>query len=129
MAKTFEALMKAEREHQIRPEESKVFDIKPQANPLPLNYKLPPQIVEEFQKMKHLILNADTAREIKTLLFASAKQGEGTSITLRNFAITLASGGETVLLVDANLRNPVLHNFFNVDKRSSYVTPLIPLSN
>ena len=75
--------------------------------------------------MKHLILNADTAREIKTLLFASAKQGEGTSITLRNFAITLASGGETVLLVDANLRNPVLHNFFNVDKKNGLTELLL----
>ncbi len=106
MAKTFEALMKAEKEHQIGPEETKVFDIKPQAKPLPISLKLPPQVVEEYQRMKHLILNANPERKIKTILFASAKEGEGTSTTLRNFAITLASGGDTVLLVDANLRNP-----------------------
>ena len=125
MAKTFEAFMKAEKEHLIQPVETKVFDIKPQAKPLPLGYKLPPQVVEEFQRMKHLILNANTESDIKTLLFASAKEGEGTSTTIRNLAITLASGGDTVLLVDANLRNPVLHDFFNVDKRNGLTELLL----
>ena len=59
MAKTFEALIKAEKEHQFGPSETKVFDIKPQAKPIPLDYKLPPQVVEEYQRMKHLILNSN----------------------------------------------------------------------
>ena len=117
MAKTFEALMKAEKEHQIRPEEAKIFDFKPQAKSIPLTYKLPPQVVEEYQRMKHLILNTDYERKIKTILFSSAKGEEGTSTTLRNFAITLASGGDKVLLVDANLRNPILHDLFNIEKK------------
>ncbi len=117
MAKTFEAFLKAEKEHHFGPTETKVFDIKRQAKPLPLGYKLPPQVSEEYQRMKHLILNSNPARTIKTLLFASAKEGEGTSTTLRNFAVTLASGGDSVLLVDANLRNPTLHDLFNVEKK------------
>jgi capsular exopolysaccharide synthesis family protein len=117
VAKTFEALQKAEKEHQIRPEEAKIFDIRPQSKPLPLNLKLPPQVVEEYQRMKHLILNVNTEKKIKTILFTSCKEGEGTSTVLRNFAITLAAGGDTVLLVDANLRHPSLHDLFNVEKR------------
>jgi len=120
VAKTFEALQKAEKEHQIRPEEAKIFDIRPQARPLPLSFKLPPQVAEEYQRMKHLILNANPEKKIKTILFASAKDGEGTSTTLRNFAITLAAGGDTVLLVDANLRNPSLHDLFNVDRKGGF---------
>ena len=120
MAKTFEALQKAEKEHQIRPEEAKIFDIRPQARPLPLNFKLPPQVVEEYQRMKHLIRNAHPAKKIKTILFVSAKEGEGTTTTLRNFAITLAAGGETVVLVDANLRNPTVHDLFNLDKKGGF---------
>ena len=34
----------------------------------------------------------------------------------KNFALTLASGGERVLLVDANLRTPSLHDAFNLEK-------------
>ena len=124
VAKTFEALQKAEKDHQIRPEEAKIFDIRPQANPLPLSFKLPPQVAEEYQRMKHLILNANPEKKIKTILFASAKEGEGTSTTLRNFAITLAAGGDRVLLVDANLRNPALHDLFNVDRKVG-VTELV----
>ena len=70
--------------------------------------------------MKHLILNANNEKKIKTILFASAKEGEGTSTTLRNFAITLAAGGDTVLLVDVNLRNPALHDLFNLDRKGGF---------
>ena len=119
MAKTFEALMKAEKEHQIRPEEAKVFDIRPQAQiSIPKNYKLSPQVAEEYHRMKHLILNANPDRKIKTVLFSSSREGEGTSTVTRDFAITLASTGDTVLLVDANVRNPVLHDLFNLEKRT-----------
>ena len=129
MAKTFEAFMKAEKEHQIRAEEAKIFDIKPQAKPLPLSYKLPPQVVEEYRRMKHLILNANSESKIKTILFTSAKEGEGTSTTLRNFAITLASGGEKILLVDANLRSPAVHDLFNVEKKAGLTELLLGENN
>ena len=80
MAKTFEALMKAEKEHQMRPEEAKVFDLRPQAQiSIPKNYKLSPQVAEEYHRMKQLILNANPDRKIKTVLFSSSREGEGTS--------------------------------------------------
>jgi capsular exopolysaccharide synthesis family protein len=47
----------------------------------------------------------------------SPTKGEGTSTVLTNFAITLATGGDTVLVVDANHRNPSLHNTLNVEKK------------
>lgn len=119
MAKTFEALMKAEKENQIRPEESRVFDIRPQAPiSIPKNYKLPPQVAEEYHRMKQLIFNANPESRIKTILFTSSREGEGTSTVTRDFAVTLASTGDTVLLVDANVRNPVLHDLFNLEKRA-----------
>lgn len=111
--------MKAEKEHQMRPEEAKVFDIRPQAQiSIPKNYKLPPQVGEEYHRMKQLILNANPDRRIKTVLFSSSREGEGTSTVTRDFAVTLASIGDTVLLVDANVRNPVLHDLFSLEKRT-----------
>jgi len=110
--------MKAEKEHQIRPEESKVFDIRPQTEfHIPKNYKLPPQVAEEYHRMKQLILNAKPGERIKTVLFSSSREGEGTSTVTRDFAVTMASTGDAVLLVDANVRNPVLHDLFNLEKK------------
>jgi capsular exopolysaccharide synthesis family protein len=116
MAKTFEALMKAEKENQIKPEQAKVFDLKPKHKPhIPSNFNISPQVVEEYHRMKHHILSTNHEGKVKALLFSSSTAGEGNSTVLINFAITLASGGDKVLLVDANLRNPTLHDLFNVE--------------
>ena len=126
MAKTFEALKKAEKEYQIKPEESKVFDLKPKPKPyIPVDFKISPQIIEEYHRMKYHILNSNPGRKIKTLLFSSSTEGEGNSTVLINFGITLASGGDKVLLVDANLRNPTLHDLFNIDKKSGFTELLL----
>jgi capsular exopolysaccharide synthesis family protein len=50
------------------------------------------------------------------ILFASAVPREGTSTTARNTAVALGRGGsETVVLVDANLREPSQHHFFGTE--------------
>jgi len=121
MAKTFEALKKAEKEHQISPEESKVFDLKPKPKPyIPVDFRISSQIIEEYH-----ILNSHPEGKIKTLLFSSSTEGEGNSTVLINFGITLASGGDKVLLVDANLRNPTLHDLFTIDKKSGFTELLL----
>ena len=119
MAKTYEALIKAEKEDQIRPDESKVFDSKPHSKPhIPVSFKLPTYIIEEYHRMKHALLGTGPEDELKTILFFSSTEGEGTSTTLINFAITLASEGDKVLLVDANLRNPSLHDPFSIERKN-----------
>ena len=44
---------------------------------------------------------------------------------LANFAMTMAAGGDTVLLVDANLRNPALHAIFNLEQKSGFTDVLL----
>lgn len=125
MAKTFEALMKAEKENQIRPEEAKVLDRKPKSKPhAPAKFKSSPRVIEEYHRMKHHILSSNPENQIKTLLFFSSTDGEGTSTVIANFAINLASKSDKVLLVDANLRNPSLHDLFNVEKKGG-ITELL----
>lgn len=126
MAKTFEALMKAEKEDQIRPEETKTFELKPRSKPhIPMEFKLPHQIAEENHKMIHHLLSSVVDRKIKTLLFSSSTEGEGNSTVLSNFAITLASDGDKVILIDANLRNPALHDLFSLDKKGGLTELLL----
>ncbi len=51
-----------------------------------------------------------------TLLVTSAKRGEGKSITAINLALSIAQElDRTVLLVDANLRNPSIHRYLGFD--------------
>jgi len=127
MAKTFEALMRAAKDNQIRPEESMVFDLKPPRPSILIgaaDFKLSPQIIEEYHRMKHTMLSSNP-KKIKTVLFSSSTEGEGTSTVLINFATTLASEGSKVLLVDANLRNPSLHSLFNLEKKNGLTDLLL----
>lgn len=51
----------------------------------------------------------------KTMTLVSGGPGEGKSTTLNNLAVTCAKGGYNVLIVDADLRRPSQHTFFDVD--------------
>ena len=51
----------------------------------------------------------------KTLTLISAGPGEGKSTTLNNLAFTCAKGGYNVLVVDADLRRPTQHQFFDTE--------------
>ena len=51
---------------------------------------------------------------IQSLAVCSATMGDGTSTIAANLAQTLASSGKRVLLVDANFRDPRLHEFFDL---------------
>ncbi len=53
--------------------------------------------------------------EMNTLTFVSGGAGEGKSTTLANLAFTFAQGGYNTLIVDADLRRPTQHRFFDID--------------
>ncbi len=57
---------------------------------------------------------ADTG--IRTLLITSAGPQEGKSTTAGNLAVAIAQTGTSVLLVDTDLRRPVVHNIFGVPR-------------
>ena len=73
LAKTYEALVKAEIEDQVISEEAKVFDSSSHSKPyIPLSFKVPHQIAEEYHRMKHTLLATSPEGKIKTLLFFSS---------------------------------------------------------
>lgn len=61
----------------------------------------------------------------------SAREGEGTSVTATNLAISLAmEATQTVLLIDANLRAPALHRLFGLGEcrgLTEYLIDEVPL--
>lgn len=50
------------------------------------------------------------------LLFCSSIQGEGKSFCAFNNAVTISNLNKKVLLIGADLRNPQLHEYFNIEK-------------
>jgi capsular exopolysaccharide synthesis family protein len=75
---------------------------------------LPPQVVEEYRRLGALIHHMQLERGVRVVMVTSAVAGEGKTLTATNLAIVLsASYGRQVLLIDADLRRPSLHQVFN----------------
>ena len=77
-------------------------------------------ISESYRGLRTNILLSNT-KDIKSILISSAGPGEGKTTTVANLAITFANLGKKTLLVDTDLRRPVIHSVFNV-KREPGVT-------
>ena len=77
-------------------------------------------ISESYRGLRTNILLSNT-KDIKSILVSSAGPGEGKTTTVANLAITFANLGRNTLLVDTDLRRPVIHSVFNV-KREPGVT-------
>jgi capsular exopolysaccharide synthesis family protein len=71
-----------------------------------------------------ILLSASGDDPCKTLMVATAKPGQGGTSTVCNLAITLAQAGQTVALVDADLRRPSLHQVFELGNEQGLSTVL-----
>ena len=64
-----------------------------------------------------LLFMTESGTRPKTLLLTSTVPNDGKSLTSANMAVTLASSGSRVLLVDADLRKGALHRYFGVEAK------------
>ena len=72
-------------------------------------------ISEAYRSLRTSMLFS-TSKEIKSILVSSAGPGEGKTTTVANLAITYANLGKKTILVDTDLRRPVVHKVFNLDR-------------
>ena len=70
---------------------------------------------ESYRFLRTEMMHHDGLSRLRTVLVATARPGQGGSTTAANLAISLAEAGKHVVLVDADLRRPVLHHFFETD--------------
>jgi len=71
--------------------------------------------VEQYRKLAATLHHAQTERGIKTVMVSSAVAGEGKTLTVSNLALTLSeSYRRRVILIDADLRRPSLHQVFDL---------------
>jgi capsular exopolysaccharide synthesis family protein len=74
-----------------------------------------PVLVEQFRSLAASLHQAQQEQQLRSLVVTSAAPGDGKSLVAANLALTLSeSYRRKVLLIDADLRRPSLHQLFNV---------------
>src|SRR5256712_34097 len=71
--------------------------------------------IEQYRKLAATLHHAQTERQLKVVMVSSAVSGDGKTLTSTNLALTLSeSYRRRVLLIDADLRRPSVHEVFQV---------------
>jgi capsular exopolysaccharide synthesis family protein len=81
-------------------------------------------VAEGYRSLRtNLLFTSRTGRK-PVFVFTSANPEEGKSLTCANLAITMALAGLQVVLIDADLRRPKLHEVFQLDNQVGLTTLL-----
>lgn len=85
--------------------------------------KSPP--AEAFRTLRSNINFALVDQPAHSFLVTSAGAGEGKTLTAANLAVVLAQAGQSVVLVDSDLRRPFLHRIFDCDSTMGLTNILV----
>jgi non-specific protein-tyrosine kinase len=84
---------------------------------------------EAFRKLAANIRFSSLDQPVRTLLVTSPSSQEGKSIVLANLAAAMAGSGQRIVVVDADLRLPRLHQVFKLDDEQGLTDSLINSSS
>jgi succinoglycan biosynthesis transport protein ExoP len=106
------------------------------------NQKISAGFLESTRSIRTRLERISREKGMKSFLVTSAMPGEGKSTVSANIALSLAAKGKSVILVDADLRNPSTAKVFGVTKerqgngtldvltgKVSYQKALVPYKN
>ena len=71
---------------------------------------------ENYRSIRTALLVTAENLNARCVLVSSPEPGDGKSTLVSNLAIALAQSGKRVLLIDADLRRPTIHNLFRVSR-------------
>jgi len=80
---------------------------------------------EAYRTLRTNLTFAALDKPIETLIVTSAAPGEDKSTVLANLAVTMAQGERRIILVDADLRRPRLHEIFSVTNDRGLTTMIV----
>lgn len=75
----------------------------------------PFQYQEAFKSLRTNLKFLAVGKACKKIIMTSAIPGEGKSSVSINLAVSLAEAGSRVLLVDCDLRKPIIHRYLKID--------------
>ena len=82
-------------------------------------------ISEAFRTLRTNVQFTSVDSETKKIMVTSAGPREGKSSTVANLAVSMAQAGKSVLVIDADLRNPSQHKLFRLDNRQGLSMALV----
>ena len=71
---------------------------------------------ESYKALRTSLTFTCAENDLKTIVFTSSSPGEGKTSIVVNVAITMAQVGQKVLLIDGDLRRPVISKLFGLDQ-------------
>ncbi|WP_123041931.1 CpsD/CapB family tyrosine-protein kinase [Cohnella candidum] len=83
------------------------------------------QVSDTFRSLRNMIATSAGEKDRKIIAVTSAEPSEGKTTVAVNLAIASAQTGKKVLLIDANLRQPGLHQTFSVSNHNGLSSVLL----
>lgn len=80
---------------------------------------------ESFRQLRTNLQFANISGQAKTVLVTSSLPGEGKSTSATNLAIALAQAGQSVCLIDADLRRPMVNEYLGLERNAGLTTALV----
>jgi len=77
-------------------------------------------ITEAYRSLRTNLSFASPDKPLQSIVLTSAGPSEGKSLTISNLAMAYAQMGKKTLLIDTDLRRPVLHHIFNIKREPGF---------
>jgi polysaccharide biosynthesis transport protein len=90
-----------------------------------INNGVPPNFAEAFRAIRTNILFSSAAKGSKSIVITSSVPGEGKTMVSSNLAIALAQSGQRVLIIDADMRRPKVHEVFDLPQEPGLSNVLV----
>ncbi len=97
-------------------ESKRDYDISADQAMMVIHYAPKSVFAESFRSLRTNIQFISYEREARVLLFTSTSPQEGKTTSIVNLALTMAQSGNSVLLIDADLRRPSLDALFGIER-------------
>jgi polysaccharide biosynthesis transport protein len=89
-----------------------------------VGFRSHPGLLESFRSLRSSLQYFDVEQKVKTILVTSGLPSEGKTTTVINLALSLVMAGFRVIIVEADLRRPMVSEYLNVDNRVGMSTLL-----
>jgi polysaccharide biosynthesis transport protein len=89
-----------------------------------VGFRSHPGLLEAFRSLRSCLQYFDVEQKVKTILVTSGLPGEGKTTTVINLGLSLVLAGFRVIIVEADLRRPMVSEYLDVDNRVGMSTLL-----